>query len=66
MRDAQRCFRRLDSSDRARLVQITADRNSPQKHVWRAQIALLCADDVGTHEIMRVTGRSKTCIWPWR
>ncbi len=56
----------LSSSDRARLVEIAADRNSPQKHVWRAQIVLLSADGVGTNEIMRVTGTSKTCVWRWQ
>ena len=51
----------LSLSDRARLVEIAADQNSPQKHVWRAQIMLLSADGVGS-EIMRVTGTSKTCV----
>ena len=37
-----------------------ADRNTPQKHVWRAEIVLLSADGVGTVEIMRQTGTSKT------
>ena len=36
----------LSPSDRARLAAIAADRNSPQKHVWRAQIVLLSADGV--------------------
>lgn len=52
----------LSPSDRARLVEIAADRNSPQKYVWRARIVLLSADGVGTSEIMRVTGTSKTCV----
>ena len=56
----------LNPSDRARLVGIAGDRNSPQKHVWRAQIVLLSADGVGTNEIMRVTGTSKTCVWRWQ
>ena len=56
----------LSSFDRARLVEIAADRNSPQKHVWRAQIVLLSADGVGTNEIMRATGTSKTCVWRWQ
>ena len=56
----------LSPSDRARLTGIAADRNSPQKHVWRAQIVLLSADGVGTNEIMRVTGTSKTCVWRWQ
>ena len=53
-------------SDRARLVAMAADRSSPQKHLWRAQIVLLSADGVGTNEIMRVTGTSKTCVWRWQ
>ena len=43
-----------------------ADRNSPQKHVWRAQIVLLTADGCGTTEIMRRTGKSKTTVWRWQ
>ena len=56
----------LSGSDRARLVEIAADRNSPQKHVWRAQIVLLSADGIGTNEIMRAAGTSKTCVWRWQ
>ena len=56
----------LSPADRVRLVEIAADRNSPQKHVWRTQIVLLSADGVGTNEIMRVTGTSKTCVWRWQ
>jgi len=56
----------LGPSDRSRLLEIAADRNSPQKHVWRARIVLLSADGVGTSEIMRVTGTSKTCVWRWQ
>lgn len=29
----------------------------------RAEIVLLSADGVGTNEIMRQTGKSKTCVW---
>ena len=36
-----------------------ADRNSPQKHVWRARIVLLTADGHGTAEIMRRAGREQ-------
>ena len=42
------------------------DRNTVQKHVWRAQIVLLSADGIGTNEIMRRTGKSKTCVWRWQ
>ncbi len=34
----------LIASDREALTAIVVDRNSPQKHVWRAQIVLLTAD----------------------
>jgi transposase len=53
-------------ADRARLEAIVADRNSRQKHVWRARIVLLTADRLGTVEIMRRTAKSKTCIWRWQ
>jgi hypothetical protein len=51
---------------RARLDAIVADRNSPQKHVWRARIVLLSADGAGTAEIMRTAGVSKTAVWRWQ
>src|SRR5713226_8521953 len=56
----------VSSSDHRRLVALVNDRNSPQKHVWRAEIVLLSADSVGTVEIMRRTGKSKTCVWRWQ
>jgi transposase len=52
--------------DRVRLKAIVTARNSPQKHVWRAQIILLTAAGHGTVEIMRLTGKSKTCVWRWQ
>ena len=45
---------------------LARDRNTPRKHVWRAEIVLLSADGVGTNEIMRRTGKSKTCVWRWQ
>jgi transposase len=56
----------VSAADRVRLEAIAADRNSPQKHVWRARIVLLTAADQGTVEIMRRTGKSKTCVWRWQ
>ena len=56
----------LNADDRQRLAAIVADRNSPQKHVWRAQIILLTADGCGTAEIMRRSGTSKTAVWRWQ
>jgi transposase len=56
----------LNPSDRRRLKALARDRNAPQKHVWRAAIVLLSAAGVGTNEIMRETGKSKTCVWRWQ
>src|SRR5476649_1992488 len=56
----------LKPVDRRRLKVLTRDRNAPHKHVWRAEIVLLSADGVGTNEIMRRTGKSKTCVWRWQ
>jgi transposase len=56
----------VSPSDRKRLQAIVKDRNAAQKHAWRAEIALLSADGVGTNEIMRRTGKSKTCVWRWQ
>jgi transposase len=56
----------LSPADRKRLRAVVRDRNSAQKHVWRAEIVLLSADGVGTNEIMRQTGTSKTCVWRWQ
>ncbi len=51
---------------RRRLKAVAGNRNSPQKHVWRAKIILLSAAGIGTHEIMRQTGTSKTCVCRWQ
>src|SRR4051812_49884632 len=56
----------LKPIDRRRLTTVARDRNAPHKHVWRAEIVLLSADGVGTNEIMRRTGKSKTCVWRWQ
>jgi transposase len=56
----------VSSSDRERLAAIVADRNSRQKHVWRAEVVLLTADRLGTNEIMRQTGLSKPSVWRWQ
>ena len=57
---------RLSAADRSELKAVVANRNSPQKHVWRAKIVLLTADGHGTAEIMRATGKAKTVIWRWQ
>src|SRR6478736_2759664 len=56
----------LKPADRRRLAALARDRNAPHKHVWRAEIVLLSADGLGTNEIMRQTGKSKTCVWRWQ
>lgn len=56
----------LTEADRHALIAIVTDRNSPQKHVWRAQIVLLTADGCGTMELTRRTGTSKTSVWRWQ
>ena len=56
----------VSPADRRRLEALVRDRNTAQKHVWRAEIVLLSGDGVGTMEIMRRTSKSKTCVWRWQ
>ncbi len=56
----------VSAADRRRLEAVVADRNAPQKHVWRARIVLLTADGLGTSAIMAATAKSKTCVWRWQ
>ncbi len=58
----------LSAGDRGRLEAVVADRNSPQKHVWRARIVLLSAEGLGTAAIMRQSGKGKNAVkrWPER
>jgi len=57
---------RLGPGDRERLEAVLADRNSAQKHVWRARIILATGEGCGTMEIMRRAGVSKPCVWRWQ
>ena len=56
----------VTAADRARLEAIVADRNSPQKHVWRARIILATGEGCGTAAIMRRAGVSKPSVWRWQ
>src|ERR1700719_4759580 len=56
----------LSAIDRSVLEAVVANRNSAQKHVWRAKIVLMTADGYGTVEIMLATGKAKTVIWRWQ
>lgn len=49
-----------------RTLPFAADRNSPVKaRVAEARIVLPTAPDLGTVGIMRLTVKSKTCVWRW-
>ena len=66
----RRCAREYPSRSRRRiglrLQSIIRDRNSPQKHVWRARIVALTADGQGTTAVMRAVGKGKTVVWRWQ
>ena len=66
MRKTKNPIKRMSAKDRAIIEAVLADRNSPQKHAWRARIVLLTADGHRTAEIMRRTGKSKGVIWRWQ
>jgi Winged helix-turn helix len=56
----------VSAADRERLAAVVGDRNSRQKHVWRARIILATGEGCGTAEIMRRAGVSKPCVWRWQ
>src|SRR5262244_1453638 len=56
----------VSPADRARLEGIVADRKSASKHAWRAKIVLATAEGLGTNAIMRLTSKSKPCVWRWQ
>ena len=56
----------VSPADRRRLEALIGDRNTAQKHVWRARIILLSDDGVGTMAIARHAGVAKPCVWRWQ
>ena len=56
----------LSAEDRAQLESWIADRNTPQKLVWRSRIVLLSAARAGTMSIAREVGTSKPTVWRWQ
>ena len=56
----------LSPGDRATLTDWIADRNTPQKLVWRARIVSLSADRAGVMSIVRSVGKSKVTIGRWQ
>src|SRR5499433_1323264 len=56
----------VTAEDRVRLDTIIRNRNSLQKHVWRARIIVLTADGEGTTAITRAVGKGKAVVWRWQ
>lgn len=56
----------LSPEDRARLDRWVADRNTPQKLVWRARIVLMWAEGCGVTAIVRALGKTKKTTYRWR
>ena len=56
----------LSPEDRAGLQVLVANRNTPRKLVWRAEIVLRTAEGHGTFEIMRRARTSKPTVWRWQ
>jgi len=56
----------VSPGDRAALDGWVADRNSPQKLVWRARIVLMSAAGCGTMAIVRAVGKSKRTVGRWQ
>ena len=62
----QRTALHVTPADRLRLEAVVADRNSRQKHVWRAKVVLAAADGHGTAAIGRRAGLSRPSVRRWR
>jgi transposase len=56
----------LSPQVRATLEGWVADRNTPQKLVWRSRIVLMSADGVGKMAIVRAVGKSKRTVDRWQ
>jgi transposase len=56
----------LSPEDRSTLEGWVADRNTPQKLVWRARIVLLSAAGAGTMAIVRAVRKSKKTVGRWQ
>jgi len=55
----------LSPADRAELEGWVANRNTPQKLVWRSRIVLLSADGAGPMTVVRALGKSKRTVARW-
>lgn len=54
---------KVSPSYRRHLEALVGNRNTAEKHVWRALIVVLSAEGLDTVEIMRRTAKPKTCVW---
>jgi len=57
---------RLSPDDRVTLEGWVADRNTPQKLVWRARIVLMWSQGNGVAAVVRATGKTKRTAYRWR
>ena len=56
----------LSFNDRERLAAIIGDRRRPLKHVQRARIVLLSAEQLPVLEVARRIGVSRPAVWRWQ
>ena len=57
---------RLSESERADLEKVIRASKSPQSHVIRAKIALMCSDEISTEDIPSSLGVCKATVCKWR
>ena len=55
----------LSAESLGRLERIVADRNSRQKHVYRARIVLLAGEGLGSTRVARAVGKSEPTVRRW-
>jgi transposase len=56
----------VTDGERAELLALVADRNTPAKVVWRARIVLATAEGHAVKAVCRLTAKSKPCVWRWQ
>lgn len=56
----------VPADDRVQLEALVANRNTPQKVVWRARIVLLCGEGLGSVAVAAATGKSVLTVRRWR
>ena len=56
----------VSAEDRARLADIIADRNRPQKHAQRARIILGSAERLPVLQVAHRSGATRPAVWRWQ